>query len=117
MRDAQGHPPAARGSEGAGVETSTDLRLLLLVTGDAPRSQRARSNLRRALAAAELDAQAVEEIDLLERPDAALALRVFATPALLWVRGDEADTALYGDLSDRAALMAFLAGTVGPPPR
>ncbi|MEX2503154.1 MAG: hypothetical protein WD336_12320 [Trueperaceae bacterium] len=84
-------------------------RLVLLVTGDAPRSLRARSNLKQALktmgdgAASHLD-----EIDLIREPATAIHYRVFATPALLWADDDAAVSVLYGDLSDDAALQRFL---------
>lgn len=101
--------PAASDGDGGARES----RLVLLVTGAAPRSQRARGNLERALEAVGHADAHVEELDLLVHPDVALSYRVFATPALLWAEGDEARAVLYGDLSDRGALMGFLEDTVG----
>jgi circadian clock protein KaiB len=84
-------------------------RLLLLVTGTAPRSQRARSHLRRVLEAHGLDGAPIEEVDVLRQPRVALEYHVFATPALICVRGDGPADVMYGDLSDEEALATFLA--------
>jgi len=83
--------------------------LRLFVTGDAPRSQRARANLAEALEQIGLDASSVREIDLTADPAQTLVFRIFATPALL--RTNDAGDAeiLYGDLSERRALDRFLA--------
>ncbi|MBK5929619.1 hypothetical protein CCR82_03475 [Halochromatium salexigens] len=83
--------------------------LKLFVTGDAPRSKRARANLAEALERIGLDPDAVPEIDLSADPVQTLTFGIFATPALL--RTSEAgDTeVLYGDLSERRALERFLA--------
>lgn len=94
-------------------------RLVLLVTADAPRSRRARSNLRAALSDAGLMHLPVAEVDLIADPSQAVAFRVFASPALVWAEGAETAGMLYGDLSDRAALVRFLAdldaGGAAPP--
>jgi circadian clock protein KaiB len=90
-----------------------EARLLLLVAGDAPRSRRARTNLAATLDAegfADLD---VEEVDVLRDPRQALNLGVFATPALVWTDGSSALSVLYGELSDRKALLDYLASWSG----
>jgi len=84
-------------------------RLILFVTGNAPRSRRARSNLARALEKLGFDTLAPMELDLLAQPENAISYSVFATPALL--RTDDADgemSVLYGDLSNESRLLAFL---------
>lgn len=84
-------------------------RIILFVTGSAPRSERARANLGKALAAAGVSPGRVEEIDLLERPDATLKYGVYATPALIRVTArDSYCPALYGDLSEEAKLKRFI---------
>lgn len=84
--------------------------LLLFVAGDAPRSRRARANLQRVLTAMGANApRGPREIDLLLEPLRALDYGVFATPALLHVPdGCPPSMALYGDLSDEAALRRFI---------
>ena len=84
-------------------------RLVLLVAADAPRSRRARGHLATALEAADLGKVTVDEVDVLREPREALKLGVFATPALVWTNGASAQSVLYGDLSDDAALRRFLA--------
>lgn len=82
--------------------------LILAVAGDAPRSCRARDNLRRALETLDADVQP-REIDLLTEPEHALAYGIMATPALMHVRGGD-NAVLYGDLSDEVRLTRFLKG-------
>ncbi|MFP4061232.1 MAG: hypothetical protein ACOC26_02395 [Halochromatium sp.] len=84
-------------------------RLTLFVTGDAPRSQRARANLAEALAQAGLDAEATREIDLTADPAQTLVYGIFATPALLRMSETGEAEVLYGDLSERRVLERFLA--------
>ena len=84
--------------------------LALLVTGDAPRSNRARSHLQDAMRDAGLPHTIVHEIDVLRDPLVAIRFRVFATPALVAVRDDRATAVLYGDLSDPEAVRRFLLG-------
>lgn len=82
--------------------------LMLLVTSNAPRSQRARTNLRAAIdevGAADLE---IREVDVLTEPSVALKLRVFATPALVCVHDDVPDAVLYGDLSNHEVVLQFL---------
>ncbi len=82
--------------------------LALLVTGDAPRSNRARSHLEKAIQDVGLPSSIVREIDVLREPLVAIRFRVFATPALVCVRDDQATAVLYGDLSDPEVVRRFL---------
>jgi circadian clock protein KaiB len=82
-------------------------RLILFVTGDAPRTSRARANLSSALAQTGLDGWPLE-IDLLKEPAQAIAFGMFATPALLLIDETRGRAVLYGDLSDERALRQFL---------
>ena len=86
--------------------------LALLVTGDAPRSNRARSHLQDAMRDTGLPHTIVHEIDVLRDPLVAIRFRVFATPALVAVRDDRAAAVLYGDLSDPEAVRRFLLDVV-----
>jgi len=83
-------------------------RLMLFVTGDAPRSVRARKNLSGALDKLELDEVTPMEIDLLDQPEQTVAYSVFATPALLRTDALGEMSVLYGDLSDEDKLHDFL---------
>lgn len=86
--------------------------LILFVTGDAPRSRRARANLRRILQDLGSDS-APREIDLVEQPEQGLRYGIFASPALL--RMDQSrPVILYGDLSEDSRLRHFL-GNAGDP--
>lgn len=82
--------------------------LMLFVTGNAPRSQRARKNLASALESLGLDSVKPLEIDLLSHPEYTVSYSVFATPALLRTGDDANMQVLYGDLSDEAKLRDFL---------
>ena len=82
--------------------------LILFVTGEAPRSRRARLNLAAAIEAVGLDDIADQEVDLLDDPEQAVAFTVFATPALVHVDAAGKRTVLYGDLSDTRRLREFL---------
>ncbi|WP_462322729.1 circadian clock KaiB family protein [Halochromatium sp.] len=84
-------------------------RLRLFVTGDAPRSLRARANLAEALEQSGLDPNTVQEIDLTADPAQSLVFGIFATPALLRTNENGDAEILYGDLSERRALERFLA--------
>jgi len=88
-------------------------RLLLFVTGDAPRSRRAREHLSRALREGGAGLPAPQEVDLLHQPEQTAAYGIFATPALLWAPAAGPASVLYGDLSDAAALERFL-GDLAP---
>lgn len=92
----------------------SDNRLILFVTGDAPRSRRARQNLRAALDRLDLQGIAPEEVDVIREPQRALALGLFANPALVLVTADQRSQFLYGDLSDAERLDAFLEMLVTP---
>ncbi|MFP4208579.1 MAG: hypothetical protein ACLFSC_07945 [Wenzhouxiangella sp.] len=82
--------------------------VMLFVTGNAPRSRRARKNLASALAAMGLESVKPMEIDLLARPEKTVTYSVFATPALLCTDDHGHVRALYGDLSDEEKLREFL---------
>ena len=83
-------------------------RLMLFVTGNAPRSVRARKNLADALDSLDLDTVKPMEIDLLSQPEQTVAYSVFATPALLKTEARGKMSVLYGDLSDEGKLQDFL---------
>jgi|GEM_PF-837761 len=106
MRDARrtDPPPVAPDESGP---------LALLVTGDAPRSNRARSHLQEAIRDAGLPVTIAQVIDVLRDPLVAIRFRVFATPALVAVRDDQAAEVLYGDLSDPEAVRRFLLDVTG----
>lgn len=89
------------------------VRLILFVTGSAPRSRRARDNLARALEGLGTTARA-REIDLVEEPGQALRFGIFATPALVHLGDDDSANVLYGDLSEEQRLRRFLADVIGP---
>ncbi|WP_440995972.1 circadian clock KaiB family protein [Arhodomonas sp. SL1] len=93
-------------SERCPQETATEL--VLFVTGDAPRSRRARANLHSALAQSGLEGLSCREIDLLREPEQALVHGTFATPALAHMRDGRLQGVLYGDLSERDRLGGFL---------
>ncbi len=90
------------------------LRLVLLITGTSPRSQRARNGLSEGLRALDAGDLHVDEIDLLTYPRAALEFGIYASPALLWEHHGQAIAVLYGDLTDEHALLQFLNAV--PPP-
>jgi len=83
--------------------------LMLFVTGEAPRSQRARNNLSAALKKLGCNSITPLQIDLLEHPEESVSYSVFATPTLLRRRHDGMMTTIYGDLSDEKKLLDFLA--------
>lgn len=84
--------------------------LTLFVTGDAPRSRRARANLDAALKSMGQDSIKPLEVDLLLRPEQTEHYSVFATPALLRMDDEGHRSVLYGDLSNREKLLEFLQG-------
>ncbi|TVO62319.1 hypothetical protein FPL09_01005 [Spiribacter vilamensis] len=84
-------------------------RLILFVTGNAPRTQRARANLARMLEEIGRDDLTPYEIDLLQQPQEGLTYSVFATPSLLKTDDEHGGSLLYGDLSDDDRLYRFLA--------
>jgi len=83
--------------------------LTLFVTGNAPRSRRARANLAAALESLGKDTVSPTEIDLIEHPEQTVTYSVFATPALLKTSDDGDMSVLYGDLSEQDKLHRFLA--------
>lgn len=83
--------------------------LTLFVTGNAPRSERARSNLSRMLARLGRADIHPYEIDLIEQPDQGISHSVFATPSLLKTSATGEVSVLYGDLSEAERLHHFLA--------
>jgi len=83
-------------------------KLILFVTGDAPRSRRARANLSAALASMGLENLRPMEVDLLAHPQQTLTYSVFATPALLRTGDSGEVSVLYGDLTEQAKLRDFL---------
>ncbi len=82
--------------------------LTLFVTGDAPRSRRARKHLGAALEKLGQDSVKPLEIDLLRHPEQSINHSVFATPALLRAGNDGEISVIYGDLSDERKLLEFL---------
>jgi len=82
-------------------------KLILFVTGNAPRSRRARRNLDSALQSCGLESIEPLEIDLLQSPEHTVTYSVFATPALLRNDGQSLEV-LYGDLSNERKLSDFL---------
>lgn len=95
-------------NETAGQEQPMPL-LVFFVTGNAPRTRRARENLSRALREMGLESIQPQEIDLLEQPQEGLTYSVFATPSLLKSDSAGEGALLYGDLSDSNRLKDFLA--------
>ena len=87
------------------TETS---KLTLFLTGDAPRSRRARTNLQETLASLGLEIGNVTEIDLLKNAQAALDYGIFATPALMIKPEDGDSIVMYGDLSETTKLHEFI---------
>lgn len=88
--------------------TMAATHLTLFVTGDAPRSRRARANLARALEANGGDTAEVAEVDLLSAPQQALDHGIFASPALMIMPAEGEASVMYGDLSDEGRLVRFL---------
>lgn len=88
--------------------SNKDVRLILAITNSSPRSNRARANLASFLQKHESLALEPEEVDILARSDQALALGLFASPALVLQSETGERHVLYGDLSDRDALAHFL---------
>lgn len=83
------------------------LHLVLFVAGVSPNSRAARTNLERTLAELGRSDIIVEVVDVVVRPDLALASRVLVTPTLM--RSDNPHQRVFGDLSARGELLAFLA--------
>lgn len=90
-------------------DTGANADLILFVTGDSPRSLRARANLANAVEQIASDRITVRHIDLLEDTEGITEYGIFATPALIHVRESGAPAVLYGDLSNKSELQRFLA--------
>lgn len=88
--------------------TAVGTQLTLFVTGDAPRSRRARANLAHVLRADGGDMTRVTEVDLLSAPQAALDHGIFASPALMITTVEGDVSLMYGDLSDEDRVVRFL---------
>ena len=90
------------------AESQPDTTLILFVTGNSPRSQRARDALRQTLAAEGHDPDGYREIDLLKQPECIVEYRVFAAPTLIHCVPGEETEVLYGDLTDPEKLIRLL---------
>lgn len=91
----------------------TQRHLTLFVTGNAPRSQRARSNLADTIGALGcIQEIAVQEVDLLYDPTPALDNGIFAAPALMIGEAAQGGHVLYGDLSEAGKLWRLLVSRV-----
>ncbi|HKL53757.1 MAG TPA: circadian clock KaiB family protein [Wenzhouxiangellaceae bacterium] len=90
------------------VSESPVPELILFITGNAPRSHRARKNLAEALESLDLESVEPLEIDLMKHPEHTVNYSVFATPALLRTDDSGDVRVLYGDLSDERKLSNFL---------
>lgn len=89
-------------------DMSVTARFILFVTGDSPRSRRARNNLSRALQDhPDLDGK-LETYDVLLSPKKLVENRVFATPALMYKPVEGEPSFLYGDLSNPLKLQELL---------
>lgn len=82
--------------------------LTLFVTGNAPRSRRARANLADALEALGYMPDCVQEVDVLAHPQVALEHGVFACPALMVGGPERGRSVMYGDLSETEKVRHFL---------
>lgn len=83
-----------------------DLRLLLFVAGESPRSREASANLARACAEL-LDGVQVETVDVLTHPERAEEFRILTTPTV--VRdGAPPRRRVTGDLRDAARVLDAL---------
>ncbi|MEX2517137.1 MAG: circadian clock KaiB family protein [Gammaproteobacteria bacterium] len=90
-------------------EARSGAHLVLFITGDSPRSQRARGNLEQALNQLAIDGVLAEVVDLLSQPEQVIKYGVFATPALMNASQSGNPQILYGDLSNTDRLLKFLA--------
>ena len=97
-----------------GAPPQLSSRLVLLITGTSPRSQRARNRLNEALRILDAEGLHADEIDLLTHPRAALEFGIYASPALLWETQGKPIAVLYGDLTDDHALLQFLTAPPSP---
>lgn len=90
-------------------DTGANTELILFVTGDSPRSLRARANLAKALEEVASTRMTVRHVDLLADTEGISEYGIFATPALIYVRENGEPAVLYGDLSNEPELQRFLA--------
>ena len=86
------------------MSSASRYRLRLYVAGDAPNSARARDNLDRFCQAHLPDRHQIEVVDVLAKPDRALADRILVTPTLLRV-APRPDRRIIGNLSDTEAVL------------
>ena len=85
----------------------SDLRLMLFVAGDSPRSREAAANLARVCEQLQAGGVEVETVDVLLHPDRADEYRILATPTV--VRDAPAPRRrVTGDLRDAAQVLAAL---------
>lgn len=96
-------------NSGIDPDTAAKTDLILFVTGNSPRSQRARANLSKALETITHGRLSVRHMDLLEDTDGITEYGLFATPALIHIRDNGEPAVLYGDLSSEPELQRFLA--------
>lgn len=94
-------------------ETGVSIDLILFVTGDSPRSLRARANLAKAVEQLASDCITIRHVDLLEDTEGITEYGIFATPALIHLRENGQPAVLYGDLSNEPELQRFLANLSG----
>lgn len=82
-------------------------RFVLYVAGESARSSRAASSLRRLCSVAGIPSDAVEIVDVIERPDVADEHGILATPTVVSFRGGSTRRVI-GDLSDVDRLASAL---------
>ncbi|WP_077530493.1 circadian clock KaiB family protein [Vreelandella utahensis] len=83
------------------------LQLVLFITGDGTRGQRAVGNLRNLCSGVLSDRCHYEIVDVLEQPDRAEASRIMATPTLVKT-SPVPDRRVIGDLSNADDVLAAL---------
>lgn len=96
-------------NSGTDPDTGANTDLILFVTGDSPRSLRARANLAKSVKEIAHGRLSVRHIDLLQDMEGVSEYGIFATPALIHVRDNGEPAVLYGDLSNEPELQRFLA--------
>ncbi len=94
-------------------DTGANTDLILFLTGNSPRSLRARANLAKAVEEKANGRLAVRHVDLLQDTGRVAEYGIFATPALIHVRESGEPAVLYGDLSNETQLRRFLADLGG----
>ena len=83
------------------------LQLVLFITGDGTRGQRAVGNLRSLCSEVLSDGCSCEIVDVLEQPDRAEASRIMVTPTLVKT-SPVPDRRVIGDLSNTEEVLAAL---------